>query len=211
MNNRIDLKELERQAFRTNFQDGLWDIYLGIFLLMVGASPMLSQSKLAPGWLLVIIAIFAAAAVLAFLGAKKFIVTPRLGVVKYGPARQQKRKKVTLIMSLSVLLGLVMLFATRSAIGLAQSWELPGWAIIAAIFGVQTVLIFSLGAYYMDYSRAYLYGWLYALALPITFYLMDAGIFIPIGALVFAAGMILFGLILFIRFLRQTPLPEVEG
>jgi hypothetical protein len=211
MNTHIDLKELERKAFRANFQDGLWDIYLGLLLLLIGGGPALSRTNLSEGWLMAIFTAIVIVVMLAFMGAKKFIVTPRMGVVKYSPARQKKRKKVTLVLSLSALLGLVMFFAARPAIGLAQAWELPGWAVIAGVFGIQTVLVFSLGAYYLDYSRAYLYGWLYALALPTTFLLIDAGIFVPVGALLFSIGMTGFGLMLFIRFLRETPLPTAEG
>ncbi len=206
----IDLKELERKAFRANFQDGVWDIYLGLLLLLLGGSPALAKTGLSEGWLAVILAVVAVVIVLAFMGAKKFVVTPRLGVVKYGPKREKKRKTVTLILSLSALLGVVMFFAARPAIGLAQTWELPGWAVIAGVFGIQSIVVFSLGAYFLDYSRAYLYGWFYALALPITFWLMDAGIYVPVGALLFAAVMILMGTVLFVRFLRDYPLPARE-
>jgi hypothetical protein len=33
MNSSIDLKELERKAYRTTFQDGFMDITLGLFLI----------------------------------------------------------------------------------------------------------------------------------------------------------------------------------
>ena len=210
MNTQIDLKELERKAFRANFQDGVWDIYLGLLLLLLGGSPALTRTSLPLGWLTAIPVAVAVVTILAFMGAKKFIVIPRLGLVKYGPEREKKRKSVTLILSLSALLGVVMFFAARPAIGLAQTWELPGWAVIAGVFGIQSIVVFSLGAYFLDYSRAYLYGWFYALALPTTFWLMDAGIYVPVGTLLLAAVMILIGTVLFVRFLRDYPLPARE-
>ncbi len=210
MDTQIDLKELERKAFRANFQDGIWDIYLGLLLLLLGGSPALTRMSLSIGWLTAILAAAAVITVLAFMGAKKFIVTPRLGLVKYGPEREKKRKSVTLILSLSALLGVVMFFVARPAIGLAQTWELPDWAVIMGVFGIQAVVVFSLGAYFLDYSRAYLYGWFYALALPITLGFMDAGIIVPVGAIAFAAIMIGVGAVLFARFLRDYPLPTRE-
>ncbi len=32
MSTNIDLNKLEQKAYRTNFQDGLWDIFLGLLL-----------------------------------------------------------------------------------------------------------------------------------------------------------------------------------
>ena len=41
MNNKLDLKEVEQKVFQTTFQDGLWDIYLGLLLIIFGLSPLL--------------------------------------------------------------------------------------------------------------------------------------------------------------------------
>jgi len=36
MTDNLDLKELEKKAWRSTFQDGLWDIYFGLLIFGMG-------------------------------------------------------------------------------------------------------------------------------------------------------------------------------
>jgi len=36
MNNQLNLKELERKAFRSTYQDGLWDVQFGFIVICMG-------------------------------------------------------------------------------------------------------------------------------------------------------------------------------
>jgi hypothetical protein len=53
MSQSISLKELERKAFRSTFQDGLWDMYLGFLLLMMGMGLVLRAFNTSVIWTLV--------------------------------------------------------------------------------------------------------------------------------------------------------------
>ena len=44
MSQKISLREAERKAFRSRYNDGLWDILLGCFFLMFVIAPYLSAS-----------------------------------------------------------------------------------------------------------------------------------------------------------------------
>ena len=44
MSRQLSLKEAERKAFRTKYDDGLWDILLGCFFSMFAIAPFLSAS-----------------------------------------------------------------------------------------------------------------------------------------------------------------------
>lgn len=44
MSQQISLKEAERKAFRSKYNDGLWDILLGCFFLMFAVAPYLSPT-----------------------------------------------------------------------------------------------------------------------------------------------------------------------
>ncbi len=36
MNSVLNLKEIEKRAFRSTYQDGLWDIYYGLVVISMG-------------------------------------------------------------------------------------------------------------------------------------------------------------------------------
>ncbi len=74
-----------------------------------------------------------------------------------------------------------------------------------AIWAVNMLVLFGLGAYFLDYNRLYLIGVLYALPVPVDFWLRElAGV--RLGFIVFAvpaAVILIMGLVVFIRFLRD--------
>lgn len=206
----ISAKELEKRAFRSTFQDGIWDIYLGLLLLnmsmSVGLAKLTSLNPMNLGILLLILAIII---MVGFFLGKKYITAPRLGMVKFGAERQRKVKKVSLVLSLSALMGLVTFLGFGSLTELFGG--LPGWVVPLGLFGVTSVVVFSLGAYYLDYTRAYLYGWCYALAFPFGIFLQESTMFgFLIAYTIFSMVMIVPGVILLIRFIRENPIPA-EG
>ncbi|MCJ7813777.1 hypothetical protein MUP95_10735 [bacterium] len=55
MNALLNLKELEKKAFRSYFEDGLWDIFVGIILLQFFVIPLyISDLGLGDFWSAVI-------------------------------------------------------------------------------------------------------------------------------------------------------------
>ncbi len=93
-------KELERKAFRSTFQDGIWDIYLGLLLLLMGVSSALTRiTELRENQLVLIMLISAVVIMTGFFLGKKFITAPRLGRAKFSEERKTKVKKVRLALS----------------------------------------------------------------------------------------------------------------
>jgi hypothetical protein len=213
MTQRISLKEAERKAFRSMFQDGIWDIYLGSLLLLMGLGPVMG-SKVEDGSMTIIqimgiLVGLACIPVLGFWASKKFITTPRIGLVEFSPGRKAKRKKMRLILSVSVLVGVILLLVALVMMNNPPKWISVAWLIPTGIWGINSVVIFSLGAYYLDFPRAYIYGWLFALPFPASILLYkdyDLPLILPYA--VISGGMMLVGVVLFIRFLRDYPLPE---
>jgi hypothetical protein len=208
MSQTINLKELERKAFRSTFQDGLWDMYLGFLLLTMGMGPVLPALNTSIMWALVILLMLSVLACLAFWAGKKFITTPRMGLVKFGPQRKAKLKKTRAVLFLSALLGV-------STFVLRAMWNIE-WAAIpipAYVWAVQAIVVFGLGAYFLDVSRFYAYGMLYAIPVPVGIVLLqNTGLpglmFLPFG--VSGGIMVIIGVVLFIRFLRDYPI-SAEG
>ena len=97
MSEKLNLKELERKAWRSFFDDGLWDIYLGLLLALLGVSAFLDRLELTEA---VVMGIYIGLLIVVMLGmwaAKRFITVPRLGRVKFGAERQKRRKKTSLV------------------------------------------------------------------------------------------------------------------
>ena len=212
MSEALSPKELERKAFRSTFQDGLWDIYLGMLLFLIGGGVGLvrifSFDLITINLILVLVAVVI---VVGFFLGKKFITVPRLGMVRFGPVRKAKMKKVTILLSFSALVGLFALVSFRF-VGNIEG--IPSWLIPFGSFAVMSVVVFSLGAYYLDYSRAYLYGWCYALAFPAGIFLDNyTSLGLLISYVIFSCIMIIPGVKLLVRFLRDYPIPvnEVGG
>jgi len=97
MSQQISLKEAERKVFHSTANDGLWDIFLGIFFLEFVIAPFLSES-MGDFWSAAIfLPVWAVAySVIRFL--RKKMVEPRIGVVKFGPTRISKMKRFSYVM-----------------------------------------------------------------------------------------------------------------
>jgi MFS family permease len=210
MTTNIDLKELERNAFKSTYQDGIWDIYLGLMLLpMVIWLLLVAYQENPSTWAVAFTFGFCAVPFFLFRAAKKHLVMPRLGLVQFGVERQRKRRKLGLAMSLSVLgTAVIVLITAFSLIPIFDN--LPEWAFIVGLVGVKLVIVFSLIAYFNDFPRAYLYGWFYALSIVNLFTQIDKGSGVPILPVLFAGLMIALGTILLIQFLRDHPLTTHE-
>ena len=77
MNTQLDLKEIERKAFRSTYQDGLWDMLYG---LVVAAMAIFVYRPVSGYSALNIILMLAAVALgnLLFWLGKKFVILPRM-------------------------------------------------------------------------------------------------------------------------------------
>jgi hypothetical protein len=210
MSERISLKELERKAWRSFFQDGLWDIYLGLLLLGMGSGRLARYIGLPEesGWSLLPNLAMSIVSMIFLWAGKRYITVPRMGRVKVGQKGKARKRKARILLTASVLVGAVLF-----VVALVVPGNAPGRRNLAIVFPAVYVLnmlvIFSLGAHFLDFSRLYLIGVMYALPVPLDIALEEfAGI--DLGFAVFAAPaavILLIGTVLFIRFLRDYPVP----
>ncbi|MBN1148861.1 MAG: hypothetical protein JXA78_16485 [Anaerolineales bacterium] len=207
MSQQISLKEAERRVFTSTFQDGLWDVFLGCFPLQFAIAPLLStfmgdfwsSAVFLPFWGLVYLAIWL---------LRRHLVAPRAGVVKFGPERIKRLRKFSLVM----LVANVTVFLLGILVVLNFS-ALPG-KIYPILFGSFMLAGFSLAAYFLDFSRLYIYGLLIALSPLVGEWLYTfhgaAHHGFPITFGFTSIVMILTGLAVFVRFLRGNPVPAFE-
>jgi hypothetical protein len=207
MSQKISLKEAERKAFRMAYNDGLWDIFLGCFFLtfviVLYLGPILGDfwSSVAqlPFWALVYLAIWL---------IRRYVVTPRIGAVKFGLARKVKLRKFSVVMLVINVVALILGFVAALNFG-----SVPG-QMIGIIFGMILLLGFNIAAYFLDFNRLYVYGLLLGLSPPVGEWLWAHGYAthhgFPITFGTSAGIMILVGLAVFVRLLHDNPVP-IDG
>jgi hypothetical protein len=203
----VSLKQVEKQAFTTVYGDGLWDLFLGCFVLMLAVGPLLSVS-LGDFWSAAVFLPFWSAVYLVVRWLRKHVVAPRIGTVKFGRARKAKLRKFSLVMLVANVVALVLGFVAASNVG-KISGHTP-----APFLGLILLTAFSAAAYFLDFSRLYVYALMMGLSPLIGEWLwvrhMASHHGFPVTFGITAAVMIIVGLVLFVRLLRHNPLPE-EG
>jgi hypothetical protein len=207
MSDDISLKEAEKKVFRTVFGDGLWDILLGCFFLLFGVAPFLSSS-LGDFWASAVFIPFWGLVFLAVWQIRKRVVIPRIGTVTFGHVRRGKLKKFTVIM-----LVLNIAVFILGIVAAANAGRISG-RTTSILFGLFLLCGFSLAAYFLDLGRLYIYGLLVGISPAVGEWLWVRGRAshhgFPVTFGTAAGIMILVGLILFVRLLRNNPLPA-EG
>ena len=209
-----NLKEIERKAFRSTHQDGLWDIYIGgiilsmIVLINPGEGDTFTPQRL------VIYILSMCVFGLIFWGGKKYLTTPRMGQVKFGPQRQ--RRNVTM----AIILGCIVLLQVVFVAGTALLRNNPDWArqlglgqtdidyehlLVAAIGALFVGPSMFLIAYFTDFLRGYYIALIMTLAVFCLIWFGE-----PVYLIAAALLILIPGVVLFARFLRQYPLPPAE-
>jgi hypothetical protein len=205
MSSILDLNELENKAFKSFNQDGLWDIYLGLVLSWLYLSDLL-LGRVKESWIR-ILGLCAGFALIytLFWMARKWISTPRLGRVKFGEARKTKLRTMVFILTAAVAINLVIVILTRwlslskgqSILNISDLWLALG---VGAWVSVIMVII----GYFKGFSRLMYYSILFGGSF-IGAILLDA----PVSFLLAGLPMMIIGIIVFIRFIRQYSIPEI--
>jgi hypothetical protein len=210
MNSSIDLKELERKAYRATYQDGFLDITLGLFLIGSAVAGLFQDNK--PVRLTITVLIVLIPLTIFLLGKKK-ITLPRIGIVRFGAERKARKKKIAVIILTAVILSSLMALT-------AMTHNMPFFLVellkgygSAVAFGLLAFTMFLFGGYYNDIPRLYLYGLLFGGSLFLSeCYYNKVGIGIHSSVWFGVSGFIILiiGVSLLARFLRQYPLPSEE-
>ena len=206
MNENINLKKIEKKAWTSYFQDGLMDIFIGCFILIFAFAPILSES-LGDFWSSFVFLPFWGLVYLLIFLTRKYVVTPRIGVVKFGGIRKKKMIRFNLIIFAVLVVGFVLGFISF------LNFDMPGW-IHSFRFGLIVLVGSIIAAYFLDYPRLFIYGILFNISLFagewlwVNMQVPHHGF--PITFSITSAIIIIIGLIVFIRLLRNNPLPKKE-
>jgi hypothetical protein len=207
MSEAVSLKKLEKKAFKTAHGDGLWDIFLGCFLLMFAVAPLLSAS-LGDFWSSAVFLPFWGLVYLAVRLLRTRVVAPRVGTFKLGRTRKAKLRKFSIVMLVANVIALILGIIAARTVGSASGSAIVPFAGLIFLVGC------SVAAGLLDLPRLYVYGLMIGLSplvgewLWVNHKASHHGFPVTFG--ITAAVMIVIGLFLFVRLLRDNPLP-VEG
>jgi hypothetical protein len=210
MASNIDLKELEKKAWRSTFQDGLWDIYFGLLFMGMGIYTIPQLFGLDDTFVLVmILMIWDFSSFALFFIGKKVITIPRIGFVRFSKKRVMKKVKLTIFLSFMVGLNVVFLLLPKSGLNIRLD-AFRTMLIIGTLFFTLPICVI---AYFLQFERLYVIAIIGGLGLSITGLLRpiigsplnDIFTFCSIGGIITT-----WGIVIFIRFLKTYPLSKEE-
>lgn len=193
MEQNVNLEKIERKAYLSYHQDGLWDIFLGIFFLGMGILMFFNTIYLMGGLVALLI---------VAIPIKKSFNSSRLGYVKFAPKRQTQEKmsraKLTIILTFTAILGLVNFMAFSGN----ADWQI--WIKNLGIIPFGFVLSLVLGAVglFFEIKRFILYAGL-ILAVFIAGHLTNT--YPPTYFILPGIVFLIVGLIMLIKFLHKYP------
>jgi hypothetical protein len=208
MTDKINLKELERKAYRFTFKDGIYDIAYGALLLSFALAPVLRE--IIYTWYILIV--IPPAPLILILG-KKYITTSRIGIVKFDVKRRKSKKKMILISAILVPITiLIFIFTILNIFPGNLGSAMNGYAIPIGA-GIFAIILLSISAYLIDFPHMYIYGIIIGLGIPIAEILYNY-LGSPLNSLITfgISGIILliFGLYTLINFTKKYPIPKME-
>ena len=196
-----NLKEIERRAYMSYHQDGLLDIFAGLYIIIFGVGILLdvlwdfSFGVIMPGILLVTV-------LPIWFAAKRKITMPRIGFVNFGYRGTKKLTAVLIgVMVAGVLAALAFTLATVQ--GGARQWLDLIFQHGMLIVGLGSLAVCILFGYSMGLKRLYAYGLFAAFVLIMGHF---TGIFFAYVLLALGAAVTVTGVALLIGFVKKYPL-----
>lgn len=205
--NETNLKEIEKKTYISYHQDGLIDIFVGLYILLFGVGLFLRTHTEFTTWF-IIPAIFPSVMIPIWISFKRRITIPRIGYVKFG--LRSANKLMVVFLGLAVVgLGVFMVFGFGGLMD--QGWAITLMDLIVSysmiIIGVSAFLLSSLFAYTMGLKRLYAYGLVALLMFTIGHFMMFQFEYFPI---IIGSAIIIYGLMLLRQFLQKYPLSRVD-
>ena len=193
MNNKINMKEIERKAYTAYHQDGVIDVTIAVAIFIFSIMALSDMP-----WLGGITGILA---ISLYAGAKKLLTVPRIGYVKFPQQRAQRITAVTMV--LGILAFVVGMFTFTQTIDQGT----PAWLQLLIdnymiTIGAAVAGLFLLGGYAFKTNRIYGYA-----LLTLAMFVVGHFIYFPLYYYLTALGtlILIIGLIMMFRFVRKYP------
>jgi hypothetical protein len=196
MEQKMNLKQLEKNTAAAIFQTGLVEIAIGLTWIVSSLAMIFDDIRYYIDILFVVPVIFIILAI-------RYIASPRMGTVKL--ARERMRRNTWFMVTVTVFL-IIMVIITITGKGHTNGELINGrWIISGIIFFICTAI-----GYFLYFKRMYLYAFLMVGAFNLSEEIRENPGIISDGAYVylfFSIVLILIGCVYLIRFLKKYPLP----
>lgn len=197
MEQKINLKQLEKNTAAVIFQTGILDIGLGLITVVTSMAMLFDDISYYIDILIIVPLVFI---VLAF----RYIAVPRMGIVKLAASRMRRN----LWFMIATTAFLVIMVSLRFIYdGPAGNGPVSGrWIVSGIVF-----IICATIAYFLHFRRMYLYALLYVGAFNLNEVIRESPGIIPDGAFAYlfvAIVLVIIGCVYLVRFLRKYPVPE---
>jgi hypothetical protein len=205
----IDLKKLERRVWTSFYEDGIWDIYLGLLLSSIAIGAFCTDVGISERYSIFGHVGMLVLAILFLVLGKHFITVPRTGTVVFGPRGRARLTKAQILLAISCVSGLAAFLLIASTVGNATARQPVMDYIVPVFWTVNMLLLFSLAAFFLNYRRLYIIGFLYAIAVPADKVLRQI-LHIDLSVVAFgvpAMIILIMGVVVLVRFLRKYPFP----
>jgi hypothetical protein len=138
----------------------------------------------------------------------KYVIQPRMGIVRFGEKRKADKKKLMIIMIGSVAVtSVAFIWSMASGFQSILFGSLAGWLIIGLLLATLPI---SAIAYFLDIDRIYIYAVLVGIGIPTIEFLKNYVEYSVATLMVngsIGSIFVISGLVLFIRFIRKYPKP----
>lgn len=208
MNEKINLKEIEKRSYRSFFQTGLYDVAFGVLLLSFAIAPVIRDVI---GRFYIPFVIIPAP--LIMLLGRKYLIVPRLGIVKFGEKRESAKKKMMIIYVLSTIILAALLALTVAGVFPGFIGETLSGVMFMLIVGIIVIILMGAFAYIMDFKNMLYYGLVIGIGLPAAEFLHGV-VGVPLDSLItfgtLGSLLSIYGLVNLSHFLKKYPIPNEE-
>jgi len=208
----LNLRQLESSTWRANQRDGLFDLFFATIFLGLAVSQLadgLWESEAATLSLLVGIEALGA---LGLWQARRWITRPRLGLVKFAPARKRRLRAGAIVLALCVAATVALVVMTSLSAGVFA--RPVSRAAVSCLVAALILVPLAAIAYFQQFPRILVHGMLFVGA-EFAGTWLEAEKLLPFPRAVTFGGACLVsaavGVTLLVRFLRETRIPPTEG
>jgi hypothetical protein len=208
MNEKINLKEIEKRSYRSFFQTGLYDVAFGVLLLSFAIAPVIRDvfGRFYMPFIII-------PAPLIMLLGRKYLIVPRLGIVKFGEKRESAKKKMMIISALSTTILAALLVLTVAGVFPGFIGETLSGVMFMLIVGIIVIILMGFIAYIMDFKNMLYYGLAIGIGIPTAEFLHGI-VGVPLDSLItfgtLGSLLLIYGLVNLSHFLKKYPIPNEE-
>ncbi|TRO53506.1 hypothetical protein E2P61_01110 [Candidatus Bathyarchaeota archaeon] len=195
-----NLKEIERKAYMSYHQDGLLDVFAGLYILGFGFG-IIMDVLWEFGFGIIMPAILIATALPIWIAVKRKITMPRIGYVNFG-TRGANKLSAVFIGTIVAGLGAFFAFTLATFQGESRQWLDLIVQNGMLIVGFGTLVVCTLFGYTMGLKRLYAYGLLSFIVLALGHFM---GIFFAYILMALGTTVMAVGFALLISFVKKYP------